>query len=257
MKKLILIGGVDSIGVPYTKDNKNNQGFFELIEKRLKKEYDLTTINCFHMACYNDNDYITNLITQEKTIEEIKEGQNKMLKKCKHAGVYPYLEIPKSFLNHYLIEKEDKNTYFIESIKRNQVIFIYSAFVNDLLKNQKLSLFKLLRPCRIKQELNNVNITPILKKIEKNIQTLFKLNKEMKIYIVGLFIPTRVSYIRKNLKSLILEINNSLAKLSEKYDNVIFINNENLCKDDFNNIDFHPNKKGHEKIFANFINVYK
>lgn len=34
MKKLILIGGVDSIGVPYTKDNKNNQGFFELIEKR-------------------------------------------------------------------------------------------------------------------------------------------------------------------------------------------------------------------------------
>lgn len=79
----------------------------------------------------------------------------------------------------------------------------------------------------------------------------------MKIYIVGLFIPTRVSYIRKNLKSLILEINNSLAKLSEKYDNVIFINNENLCKDDFNNIDFHPNKKGHEKIFANFINVYK
>lgn len=39
--------------------------------------------------------------------------------------------------------------------------------------------------------------------------------------------------------------------------NVTFVNNDNLSSEDFNNIDFHPNKKGHEKIYRNFIKEYE
>ena len=37
MKRLVLIGATDSIGVPYSRDNKNKEGFFELIEKNCLK----------------------------------------------------------------------------------------------------------------------------------------------------------------------------------------------------------------------------
>ena len=44
--------------------------------------------------------------------------------------------------------------------------------------------------------------------------------------------------------SLYLE---AIYKITKKYNNVIFVNNDNLSKINFN-IDFYPNKKGHEKI---------
>lgn len=149
-KNLVLIGAADSIGVPYTRDNHNHMVFFEMIEETLAQEYNITTINCFHMSSNNDNHYIESLISNDISLFEIKDSQNKMLKKCKYSGIYPYLELPKNFLNYYKPKEEDKQIIIKEYIKNNDTIFIYSAFVNDLLKSQKLSLFKLLRPGKIK-----------------------------------------------------------------------------------------------------------
>ncbi len=257
MKKIFLIGAADSIGVPYSRDNKSHQGFFEMIEEELSKKYSVTTINCFHMSTNNDNQYINKIITRSISLFDIKNSQNQMLKKCKYSGIYPYIEMPKRFLNYYKEESNDKNIIIVDSIKNNETVFIYSAFVNDLLKSKKLSLFKLLRPGRIKDELQNIEIKTILNDLEKNIKILISLNSNIKIYIVGLFVPTKISYIRKNLKEFILEVNKLLKEISDKYNNVIFINNDNLSSEDFNNIDFHPNKKGHEKIYENFIQTYE
>lgn len=257
MKKIFLIGAADSIGVPYSRDNKSHQGFFEMIEEELSKKYSVTTINCFHMSTNNDNQYINKIITRSISLFDIKNSQNQMLKKCKYSGIYPYIEMPKRFLNYYKEKSNDKNIIIVDSIKNNETVFIYSAFVNDLLKSKKLSPFKLLRPGRIKDELQNVEIKTILNDLEKNIKILINLNSNIKIYIVGLFVPTKISYIRKNLKEFILEVNKLLKEISDKYNNVIFINNDNLSSEDFNNIDFHPNKKGHEKIYENFIQTYE
>lgn len=209
------------------------------------------------MSTNNDNQYINKIITRSISLFDIKNSQNQMLKKCKYSGIYPYIEMPKRFLNYYKEESNDKNIIIVDSIKNNETVFIYSAFVNDLLKSKKLSLFKLLRPGRIKDELQNIEIKTILNDLEKNIKILISLNSNIKIYIVGLFVPTKISYIRKNLKEFILEVNKLLKEISDKYNNVIFINNDNLSSEDFNNIDFHPNKKGHEKIYENFIQTYE
>ncbi len=252
-KKLLLIGAADSIGVPYTKDNHDNKGFFEMIEENLSKKYNITSINCFHMSTYNDNKYINSLLTDRISLLDIKNSQNKMLKKCKYSGIYPYLELPKNFLNHYKINDGDEKIIVKDYIKNNNTIFIYSAFVNDILKSKKLSLFKLLRPGKIKRELREINIDKVISDLEKNIKKLIAINPKIKIFIIGLFVPTKISYIRNNLKEFIYNVNDVFNKLSKKYTNVILVNNNNLSKEDFNNIDFHPNRKGHEKIYQNFI----
>lgn len=256
-RNLILIGAADSIGVPYTKDNYNHQGFFEMIEKELYKEYNIISINCFHMSTNNDNKYINTLISNNISLLNIKNTQNQMLKKCKYSGIYPYLELPKKFLNHYKPSDNDEKIVTKNYIKNNDTIFIYSAFVNDLLKSKKLSLFKILRPGKIKKELRKINIDNILYDLEENIKKLITMNFRIKIFIIGLFIPTKIPYIRRNLKDFIFSVNTAFKKISEKYDNVILINNDNLIEEDFNNIDFHPNKKGHIKIYHNFMEEYK
>ncbi len=255
-KNLVLIGAADSIGVPYTKDNSNHEGFYEMIEKELNEEYNVTSINCFHMSTNNDNKYINTLISNNISLLNIKKSQNQMLKKCKYSGIYPYLELPKNFLNYYKPNNKDDKIIIKNYIKNNNTIFIYSAFVNDLLKSKNLSLFKLLRPGKIKKELKEINIDCILCDLEKNIKKLITMNSNIKIFIIGLFIPTKITFIRKNLKEFIFKINIALKEITKKYENTILINNDNLSKEDFNNIDFHPNKKGHNKIYHNFIKEY-
>jgi len=98
MDKLFLIGGTDSIGVPYTKDNKTNSGFFEQIENFLSNHFEVTTFNFFHMSTYNTNSFILECLKKNYSLAEIKVQQNQMLRKCKYSGVYPYLELPKNFL---------------------------------------------------------------------------------------------------------------------------------------------------------------
>lgn len=254
---LVLIGAADSIGVPYTRDNLEHEGFFEMIGQELSKEYNVISINCFHMSTNNDNKYIDTLISNDVSLLDIKTSQNQMLKKCKYSGIYPYLELPKNFLDHYQIAEGDSKIIIKDTVKSNNTIFICSAFVNDLLKSRKLSLFKLLRPGKIKKELRNVNIDDILSDLEKNIKKLIKINPNISIYIVGLFVPTKIPYIRKNLSGFVSNINKKFCKLSKEYDNVFLVNNNNLAIEDFNNIDFHPNKKGHIKIYQNFIREYK
>ncbi len=36
--KIILIGGINSVGVPYTKDNKNHISHFYMVLEHLKKQ---------------------------------------------------------------------------------------------------------------------------------------------------------------------------------------------------------------------------
>ena len=257
MDKLVLIGAADSIGVPYSRDNKKNEGFFELIAKDLSKEYEVAPLNCFHMAVNNDNDYIAKLINGSYSLADIRKSQTTMLRKCKYSGIYPFIEIPKKFLSHYESGEKAENILVRDAIKSDHVIFVYSSLVNDILKSKKLSLFKLLFPGRIKEELKNLDLGFVFEKIEANIHDLVTLNQNMKIYIVGLFVPTRILYVRKTLTDLISEINSRLDKFSEKYDNVFIIHNENLTHEDFNNIDFHPNQKGHLKIYHNFCKAYR
>lgn len=254
--KICLVGGVDSIGVPYTRDNKGHIGFYELIEEKLLKDNEVISLNCFHMSTNNDNEYVRTLLTHDITLGEVRKSQNEMLKKCKYSGLYPYLELPKHFLGFY---KNDGNDELIvrDCIKKHDTVFIYSAFVNDLLKKYELSLFKLLRPGKIQQELKDVDLSEVLMDIRENLELIHALNPGTQVYIIGLFVPTKVPYVRRSLYNFILHVDQELKYIARQHENVHFVDNSNLEPWDFNDIDFHPNRCGHEKIYENFMKVYR
>ncbi len=233
------------------------------------------------MSTYNTNSFILECLKKNYSLAEIKVQQNQMLRKCKYSGVYPYLELPKSFLNFYKIQEQDYTIKIKEQLINNKnTIFLYSAGVNDFLKYNKSSLFKMFSPRKIEdderkcqvfsyntkrdtpsyqqyEELLDTILENCLKDIYKNIAYIHKLNKDCKIYLVGLFYPTNLKYIRKRLKFPIDSFNNKLKNMCKNYKNVYFIENSNLSKGDFCNIDFHPNSKGHKKIYENFLKVYE
>ena len=254
MEKIFVIGGCDSIGVPYSRDNKDNIGFFELLIKRLEKDYAVENFNFFSMAKYNTSDYIYNVLTENCSLKLLKQRQIESLKICKNSGIFPFLELPKKFLDHYKqIKSDDK---ILTKLSDEKTIFIYSSGINDFLKCNNLSLFKLLFPKGLKTVKNNLDryIEKSLTKLERNLELLNKINPKMKVYIIGCFIPTNLQYIRKSLSLVIIDYNEKIKKLLNSYPNITFIDNSNLFPGDFNNIDFHPNKKGHLKIYQNLIN---
>lgn len=180
-----------------------------------------------------------------------------MLKKCKYSGVYPYTEIPKSFLDYYKVCDNDERVFIANQLRADNVIFIYSAFINDLLKSKKISLFKLLKPGRIKCELKTRNIGETLVDMERNLEHLTEINPRIQIYLIGIFVPTKLPYTRKNVRDFIQEVNKCFKEIAKKYPNVHLVDNMNLSSQDFNNIDFHPNESGHEKIYQNLLQRYK
>lgn len=256
-KDLFLVGASDSIGVPYARDNVEHQGFFEMIADYFRINYNVVAANCFHMSTYNDNKYISQLIHQDISLYKIKVTQNQMLETCKYSGVYPYIELPKSFLNHYSPTEDDNAIIIRKYIEKYKTIFVYSAFTNDLLKSYGLSLFKLLRPGKIKSSLKIADTDVVFRELCDNISSLIKLNSNIEIYLIGLFVPTKIPYVRKNLSGFIARVNKIFREIADDNENVYFIDNSNLDKRDFNNIDFHPNKNGHTKIYRNFIDVYE
>ncbi len=259
MENLFLIGGTDSLGVPYTRDNKTNTGFYELISQYLSKEFHVIEFNFFHMSTYNTNSFLLNCIQKNYSLEKIKVQQNEMLKKCKYSGIYPFIEMPKHFLNFYKINKKDRSFYIKDELIKNKTIFLYSAGVNDFLKHNKSSLFQMLFPNNIKNNLKDMDafLNHCIEDIQKNITYITKLNKNCAIYLVGLFYPTKLSYIKNRLKAPIDSFNTKLKSLCNQFQNVYFTDNSNLSKEDFNNIDFHPNRKGHQKIYQNFVKIYQ
>lgn len=255
-KKITLVGAADSLGVPYTRDNIAHEGFYEMLEKDLRRCFELTSINCFHMSTNNDNKYIRKLVLEDLTLADVKQSQDKMLRKCKYSGIYPFLELPKSFLGYYKAEDVDKEIVVRDCIRNGKAIFIYSAFVNDLLKARGLSLFKLLNSQKLKRELTKVDIKPVINELKGNLEILFSLNSEMELYIVGLFVPTRIKRIRKGLADFVKMVNREFEKVAVEYEGKVFVvNNENLSEECFNDIDFHPNRKGHEKMYENLSRV--
>lgn len=258
MKTLFLIGAADSIGVPYTRDNLAHEGFFELFTKFLSQDYDVATLNCFHMSTNNDNRYIMKLLTSDMTLADVKTSQNEMLQKCKYSGIYPFIELPKSFLNYYRIYDGDEHLIIRDCLKENNSIFIYSAFVNDLLKSQGISLFQLLKPGKIKKVLRDLNLNLASRDLRRNLEALIGLNPDIKIFLIGWFVPTKISYVRKNLREFVVTVNADFARVAQEYpNNVFFVDNMNLTSEDFSNIDFHPNKFGHKKIYRNLVVEYE
>ncbi len=259
-KNFILIGGVDSFGVPYTRDNKKHINHLsEVYNFLVSKKIDVSTIDMYSMHKYNDTDYMNYLLNSEISLYEIKENQIKSIDLCRKCGIFQFIQLPKKTKNLYKLNDEDRNRTLTELIKNNNTIFIYSCGINDFLKIMNTDLAKLLNPKNMEKAFNNIDqtISTIMNKIDNNLNQLIKINENIEIYIMGLYIPTRVRYIRNTVKKPISLYNEKLRKLCEKYSNTIFIDNINLEKANMAHVDWHPNFSGQRKMGENIITQIK
>ena len=117
------------------------------------------------------------------------------------------------------------------------------------------NLAKLLNPKNMEEAFKNLEktISLIIGKIDKNIQKLIEINKDIEIYVMGVYTPTRVKYIRNYVSQPINLYNVALQELCKKYENVNFIDNSNLEKNNMARVDWHPNYTGQKLMGKNII----
>lgn len=254
MNKIVLVGGTDSLGVPYKRENKNNIGFYELTKHSLeKKGYQVVDINFFSIGVYNTTDYIDRCIRDNYSLKQIKENQIDGVIQCRKHGIFEYTLLPKKFVKYYKINDNDKNIYIQDSIRNNKCIFLYSAGANDFFAKQKTNLAQMLNPNNLKKVLLESNdvFNECINNIKNNIEYLISLNKDIEIYIISIYIPTKFRYIRKISKEPIEKFNKLLKELSKEYSNVFFVDNSNLTSKEMPLNDWHVNVRGHELMFEN------
>lgn len=271
MSKIYLIGGFDSFGVPYTRDNKKHISFLDILDKYLKsKKYDVTKIDMFSMSTpYNDADYLNTILDEKLTIGCIHTNQEKSIGICRKSGFFQFIKLPSKTTKLYRGLNEDiKDTPLTEIIKNNKVIFVYSCGANDFLKSMNTNLAELLSPRKLKEVLSDDNITreiaKVIEKIKNNIDRLISLNPNIEIYIMGVAVPTRVRYIRRALQDALKTYNIKLQELCNQYDNVHFVDNYGISNEStplekrhMAHVDWHPNRLGQDTMGNNLVKRVK
>lgn len=260
MKDLYIIGGMDSLGVPYTKDNtefKNHLIFVKDFIESLGNKPNI--IDMYSMAKYNTPSILENYIAQNIRYSEIKDNQQEGIFLCRMQGIFQYIKLNKRIVKKYETAQKDEGIRLTDTIKNNDCIFIYSNCINDFFERLNITLDKLITKKGIKETIGKLKeLAPIVSlDIKKNIDILRLINPNIEIYILGLYIPSRVNFIRKLLSSSVIEVNLMLESICNSYDNVHFIDNMNIEKKNIDRIDFHFNLSGQELVGNNIINCLK
>lgn len=259
-KDTYLIGGIDSFGVPYTRDNKNNINHLKVVFDFFKENIDnLKMIDMYSMSTYNDTDYLSSILKDNTSLYEIKQNQRKSITLCRNSGIFQFIQLPDKTRELYHLNDNDKNEKIVDILSNNNIAFIYSCGVNDFLKNMDTNLAKMLNTKEMARSFENIDATIklVIDKIENNIKALLKINPELELYIMSIYTPTRVKYIRKRVQYPIELYNEALKQLCSKYEQVYFIDNSNLTKDNMAHVDWHPNLSGQLLMGQNIITGMK
>lgn len=257
MKKINLIGGVDSFGVAYTRDNKEHIGHLDIVGRYLvDKGYEVNFLDMYSMSTYNDTDYINEMLKDNLSIAQIRKNQRNSIDLCRESGIFQFIQLPKETKDLY--KDDDKNNVGIRNfISSDDTMFVYSCGVNDFLKMMGTDLGKMIFPKNMKAAFSKIEeaISQVIKLIDGNFQKLLEINSDMEIYMMSIFIPTKYSYIRRIVTPPIELFNMALSELCSKYDNVHYVDNSNLTVDDMASVDWHPNVRGQVKMGNNIIHV--
>jgi hypothetical protein len=251
---ILLIGGVDSIGVPYTRDNKLNLSFFDIVRAYFESHTNIRTIEMYSMSTYNTTDYINWCIKNNPTLERLKINLREGIDCCRKANGIQYIKLPKKTKKLYRIDDYDGNTNFTDELIKGTPVFIYSCGLNDLLKDIGTNLRNRKEIKRLLSKDIKGPIYNTMEKIDENITELTKVNPQIEIYVIGLYIPTRYSYIRNRLAPFIEDYNKALEELCSNHDNVHYVDNSNINKQEIAPFDWHLNSRGQKHVGKNIIN---
>jgi len=258
--KILLIGGIDSIGVPYTRDNKTRINHLKVVRDFLTTYFrDVEMIDMYCMNKYNTTEYIHELLSKGYNLNTIRKNQRESIDLCRKNGIFQFIQLPANMKEYYEENGDEKTIVIRDEIKNNDTIFVYTCGANDFLARMETNLGKLIFPKYMDEALIGIEetIAEVVDKIKQNIEELRKLNNNIEIYILGIYIPTKFKYIRTKTTYPIEAFNEALKTACLEYENTYYIDNSNLTIDEMASVDWHPNQKGQQMIGENIVKEIK
>ena len=200
MKNVEIFCGVSSLGMPFTKENKNHIGYYDIIVEAMKsKGYNVSGFNFSRLNKNHTWDLESNL-NEDKNLAYIKSLQVKSIDDLRNTNILFKLVVPKKYKESFKIKPSDNDdTLKTLYVNAENPIFIYSAGPNDFFtyikagpveltdKNVRAKLPKDIRPI-LEQCISNV---------ENNWQLLHQLNPNVKIYSLSYYYSPLYDKIQK------------------------------------------------------------
>lgn len=266
MESLQLFCGINSLGVPFPRENRGHISYFDIITQELKKDYDVSGYNISSV----DNNYtwsFKKLLDEEFSILRIRNLQISSLDKMRNKNFLFKLVIPKKFRESIACNTKDDDIIFKSVIiNASNPIFIYSGGQNDFFAFINGGPVEMLSR-NVRDKLPDDVCSLVLKcidNVEQNWLTLKELNPNIQIVALGFWnaplynkinflIRTQEFFGRNRHKydncftKMIDLYNKLLFDRTSKYDFVHFVDIsfiEKHCAI----MDFHPNTKGNEMI---------
>jgi len=260
MSKINLIGGVDSFGVAYTRDNKEHVGHLDVVKAYLEEHGNsVVMLDAYSMNTYNNTSYIEKMLRDDLDFYTIRSNQRQGIDLCRRNGIFQFIQLPRKTRDLYPEELTDKEKHICEFLREKNTIFVYSCGINDFLGLMSTDLGKLIFPKNMDKALVDIetSIAKVIDLVKANFDLLFEINPNMEIYVLGIYTPTKYSYIRNVVSGPIGLFNMALADLCSGYDNVTFVDNSNLTVAEMAPVDWHPNLAGQKMIGTNIIACLK
>lgn len=272
MAKVDLFGGLNSIGMPYTKDNKDHIGYFDIVEEYLKDEgFDVNGVNMSRLTRNSTWD-LERIFDKNYALSKIKNFQLHSIDAIRNTNALFKLIVPKKFKNTITIDDDDKNIRIADVYKSSeQPIFLYSTGSNDFLTYVGAGPVEMLNSNIREKMYSKVDeaCRQTMENVDKNFKMLTSLNPNVQIYAIGTFYAPIYSVIAK-----VISLQNKFKHINTEYDDVLdysirYYNDhlEGLCNDYDNihyvdvsylkdycaNFDFHPNVRGNDLIGQQII----
>lgn len=267
MKNVEIFCGVSSLGMPFTKENKNHIGYYDIIVEAMKsKGYNVSGFNFSRLNKNHTWDLESNL-NEDKSLAYIKSLQVKSIDDLRNTNILFKLVVPKKYKESFKINSKDNdNTLKSLYVNAENPIFIYSAGPNDFFTYIKAGPVELTDE-NVRAKLPK-DIRPILEQcisnVEKNWQLLHQLNPNVKIYSLSyyysplydkiqklIYLQEKVKKRNKKYINKFMEVinlyNELLLEASKKYDYVEHCD-ITFLKDYCAPMDFHPNTTGNQLI---------
>lgn len=278
MDSIDLICGVNSIGMSFTKDNKEHIGYYDLV-----KEYLVSigyNVNGYNISSLNRNNTwdLKNLLEKNYNLYKVRNIQIKSIDALRKENFLFKFVVPNDIKEKYAPTEKDKEIFLSEIIKKSEKpIFLYSTGQNDFVTYLGAGPVEMMDPKRIPSIYENIEdaLLKMKNNIEDNISMLVNLNKSMSIYVLSTYYAPLYKIFKNviKLQNKILKreskyedilaysvdyYNKALFEICEKYENVHYIDC-NFISDYCANFDFHPSKIGNELIAEKIIeqiNIY-
>lgn len=268
MESLQLFCGINSLAVPFPRDNRRHVSYFDIIRRELGNYYDVSGYN---ISSVNNNCtwHFKKVLDENFSILQIRNLQIYSLDEMRNKNFLFKLIIPKKFRDSIKRNTFDDTVIFKSVImEASNPIFIYSGGQNDFFAFIHGGPVEVLsRDVRDKlpEDIHSLVVKSI-DNVEQNWLTLKQLNPNIQIVALGFynaplfdkinFLIRTQEFFGKNrhkydncfIKMVDL-YNTLLVERTQKYDFVHFADisfMDRYCA----TMDFHPNTKGNEMIAA-------